>query len=215
VERPHRRRRLVIASLSIGAAAAFTVPTLVSAGATETAGQQAATSEPTRSAAVERPTPTTSTAPTSTSSPAEAPTPDPVDAPQIAPAPPVVADPAPTADAPAPIVETAPPAPAPEEVPVVEEPATTGTLTVEVAAAPGATRQVSLRTAAGDHVAGPVVVDGTPITFADIPAGDHDLFVEHFADGGGTFLTRTPITIAAGSDLLATCDAETLDCTVD
>lgn len=216
MERP--RRRLVIASLSIGAAAAFTVPTLVSAGAAESAVDEAATFEPVRSSTTERSamTSTTSSTTSSTAAPAT-PAPAPVEAPQVTPAPPVLAEPAPTTSAPAPAavaVEPASPAPATEEVPVVEEPAGTGTLTVEVAAASGATRYVSLRTATGDLVAGPVTVDGEPITFADLAPGAHDLFVEHFADGGGTFLTRTPMTIVAGSDLLATCDAETLDCTL-
>lgn len=211
MERPRRRRRLVIASLSIGAAAAFTVPTLVSAGATDRAGDHGAPSVPSRSFAADRPTTTTST----TTSPATSST----AAPTSAVAAPVVAEPAPSAPEPV-AVEPTPPAPAAdevpvaEEVPVVEEAAATGTLRVDVAAASGATRYVSLRTVAGDVVAGPVTVDGSPITFADLTPGDHDLFVEHFADGGGTFLTRTPLTIAAGSDLVATCDAETLDCTL-
>ena len=217
MERPRRRRRLVIASLSIGAAAAFTVPTLVSAGATDSAGDRGDTSVPSRSFAADRPTTTTSTTTSPATSSTATPTtsvPAHVEAP-AAPALPVVAEPAPATSAPEPLaVEPTPPAPAGEEVPVAEEPAATGTLRVDVAAASGATRYVSLRTAAGDVVSGPVTVDGSPITFADLAPGDHDLFVEHFADGGGTFLTRTPLTIAAGSDLVATCDAETLDCTL-
>ena len=220
MERPRRHRRLVVASLSIGAAAAFTVPTLVSAGATQSAGDPVAASVPDRSSEAEGPGTTSATIGTAspTTSPTAAPTtsaPVPVETPQVAPAPPVAAEPGPTTTAPAPVaVEANPPAPVAEEAPVVEAPATTGNLTVEVGAASGATRQVSLRTTAGDLVGGPVTADGNPITFSDLAPGDHDLFVEHFADGGGTFLTRTPITIAAGSELLATCDAETLDCTV-
>ena len=217
MERPRRHRRLAIASLSVGAVVAFTVPTLVSAGPTESAGEETATSVPNRSPETEAPSTTSGTTGSDTSTTA-APTtsaPLPVEAPQVAPAPPVVAEPAPTTSAPAPTpVEAAPPAPVAEEAQVVEGPATTGSLTVEVAPASGASRQVSLRTAAGEPIAGPVTVDGGPITFADLTPGDHDLYVEHFADGGGTFLTRTPITIVAGSELLATCDAETLDCTV-
>ena len=216
MERPRRHRRLAIASLSIGAAVAFTVPTLVSAGSTERAGEETPTSAPDRSSETEAPsTSVTAAAETSTTAAPTTAAPLPVEAPPVAPAPPVVAEPAPTTSAPAPVpVEAPPPAPVAEEAPVVDAPATTGTLTVDVARASSATRQVSLRTEAGDPIAGPVTVDGGPITFADLTPGDHDLFVEHFADGGGTFLTRTPITIDAGSELLATCDAETLDCTV-
>ena len=153
MERPRRHRRLAIASLSIGAVVAFTVPTLVSAGPTESAGGQVSTSVPDRSSGAVRPsttsvatasetTTTTTTAASATSAPL------PVEAPQVTPAPPVVAEPAQTTSAPAPVaVEAAPPAPVAEEAPVVDEPATTGTLTVEVAPASGASRQVSLRPA--------------------------------------------------------------------
>lgn len=89
-----------------------------------------------------------------------------------------------------------------------------GSIRVEVAAADGASRSVSLQRADGTPVSGPVEVTGDPITFDDLEAGTYDLFVEHAADGGGTFLTRTVIDID-GDAAVARCDAETLDCTVD
>lgn len=86
------------------------------------------------------------------------------------------------------------------------------TVTVQVDPAPGATRLVSIRTAAGAPVA-TVTVTGEPLVF-ELEEGTFDLFVEHLWDGGGTFLTRTPITTTAGRALTVACDADSLDCTV-
>lgn len=120
------------------------------------------------------------------------------------------------APAPAPepmVVEAAAPV-TPAAAPAVEEDMTsTGTIHVHVATTEGASRSVSLKTADGALVGGPVAVDGSRITFSDLADGTYDLFVEQTADGGGTFLTRTTL-VASGDEIVVTCDAESLDCTV-
>ena len=112
-----------------------------------------------------------------------------------------------------PIVPAAPAAPAPR----VAEPAapaarTTGSITVHVGTADGATRTVSLQTPDGDAVGERTTVTGDPISFADLGPGTYEVFVEQVADGGGTFLTRTVVTVAAGEDRAVTCHGESLEC---
>ena len=102
------------------------------------------------------------------------------------------------------------PAPTPDEEPAV---ASTGTIHVDITTTEGATRTVSLRSADGTLVAGPVAVEGTPITFGGLDDGTYDVLAEQRFDGGGTFVTRTVVDVAGGETTL-TCDAETLDCTV-
>lgn len=147
------------------------------------------------------------------------PTPGPRTAPIVAPetedavsdAPDVQVTPTP---APEPTLVEAPAPVTPAPAPVVEETVTnTGTIHVDVATTEGASRSVSLETADGSLVGGPVAVDGSRITFSDVADGTYDLFVEQTADGGGTFLTRTTL-VVAGDDIVVTCDAESLDCTV-
>lgn len=144
------------------------------------------------------------TEPAETAVEAVAPAPVPP-APVAAPTPP----PAPAPDAPAPAAP-APEAPAPEAPAVV---IAAGTVHVDVAPAAGTTRSVSLKSADGSVVGGPVTVDGNRITFADVADGSYDLYVEELADEGGTYLTRTTLQVSGG-ELVVSCDAETLDCAV-
>lgn len=122
----------------------------------------------------------------------------------------VPVEPAPSAPDVTPVAPAPNPAPAPSPAPAL---ASSATLHVEVATTDGATRTVSLRTAAGELAGGPVTVDGSTISFTDLAPGTYDLFVEEFADGGGTFLTRTPLDLGAGDERVARCDPDSLDCT--
>lgn len=124
---------------------------------------------------------------------------------QVAPTPAPAPEPAPAPVAPAP---TTPPEPV-----VEEDMKSNGTIHVDVATTEGAHRSVSLETADGSLVGGPVAVDGSRITFSDVPDGTYDLFVEQTADGGGVFVTRTTL-VASGGEIVVTCDADSLDCTV-
>ena len=135
---------------------------------------------------------------------AEAPVPEPP-APAAVPAAPVVV-PVPAAP------EAAPAAPAETPAAAPAETRSTGTITVQVSTADGATRTVSLQTPSGDPVGERTTVTGDPITFADLAPGTYELFVEQVADGGGTFLTRTIITVGAGQDHVVSCHAESLEC---
>ncbi len=216
-----RRSRTILATAAIVGITLVAAPQWAS-------GAPAATDDPTTTAVTIAPTtPTTLTATTATDAedPA-APTSAPVTVAPVAPvAPaPTVADPDTTTDtalstdtgdeAPttAPTTTTAattaPAAPAPQA-----ERAATGTVQVDVDVAEGADRFVTLQRAGGGDVVGRVAVDGTPVRFEDLPAGDYDVLVEQFYADGATFLTRTPVAVDGGSVELR-CDAETLDCTI-
>ncbi|MGK2928820.1 MAG: hypothetical protein ACSLFO_04510 [Acidimicrobiales bacterium] len=112
----------------------------------------------------------------------------------------------------------APTTPAPTTPPPVlaEEPAVmiTGTIHVDATATEGAARTVTLRSADGSLVAGPVTIDGNRITFEGLDDGTYDVLAEQFFDGGGTFVTRTIIDVAGGGETVVACHPETLDCTV-
>lgn len=120
-------------------------------------------------------------------------------------APPATPEPAPTTPAPT------TPAPVQAEEAAVT---TTGTIHVDATTTEGATRTVSLRSAGGSLVAGPVTIDGNRITFGGLDDGTYDVLTEQFFDGGGTFVTRTIIDVAGGGETVVACHPETLDCTV-
>jgi hypothetical protein len=125
--------------------------------------------------------------------------------------PPAVVDELPVVVPPSPIVP-APPAAVPADQPAAPEARTTGSITVHVGTVDGATRSVSLQTPEGDPVGDRATVTGAPISFDDLAPGTYELFVEQVADGGGTFLTRTVLTVAAGEDRAVSCHGESLEC---
>ena len=108
---------------------------------------------------------------------------------------------------------TAAPAPPPPAPPTTTAPQrTTGSITVELAAADDADRSVSLKTTAGKVIAGPVTATGDPIVFDDLAPGTYDVQVDQVHDDGATTATRTTVTIEAGEDAVLRCDSDTLDC---
>lgn len=210
------RQRLALTAAVVGAAAIIAIPQWVAAGSGAPAGgtdSAAATtttlapppptdagSTPTAPAAVA--TTTTAAPPLAAAAPtAPAPAPSPVPAPHVADGP--ASGPVEALEAPS--VEASVEAPVPDA---------SGALTVHVAPVEGATRLVTLRRADGTPVAGSLTVTDGPVKIGDLGAGGYELLVEHFANGGGAFVTRTPITIAAGADVHATCHTESLDCAV-
>ena len=202
-------RLSIAAGLALGLAVC-TAPQWIS-GASADDGTAPVAPEPTRIVSVEDqlwPVDLHELTPATTAPPAVAPV---APAAEVDGAPVVQVTPEP-APAPAPAPEpaaTTEPAPAPAEADAV----TTGTVHVDVAAVDGASRSVSLKSVDGALVGGPVPVDGTRITFSDLADGTYDLVVEQVADGGGVLLTRTTVTVS-GNELVASCDADTLDCTV-
>jgi hypothetical protein len=93
-----------------------------------------------------------------------------------------------------------------------------GSVTVHVAPVEGATRSVSISNAEGRRAGGPATVDGpanvhTAIHFVDLPAGTYDVFAEQIHDGGGSFLTRTPVEVS-GDRVTVRCTGDDLGCAV-
>jgi hypothetical protein len=210
---PSHPRRLAIATVTAVAGLALVAPQWVSATpAAPPAESVPAASAPAIADTPSRPTLPEVAGPVASATPVAAPAE--VEVPQVAAAPvpaphPVVAESPP---APAPPVVPAPPAVAQTPEPAAPAARTTGSLTVHVSTAEGATRTVSLQTPAGDAIGERTTVTGAPITFADLAPGTYELFVEHLADGGGTFLTRTVLTVAAGEDRAVSCHDESLEC---
>ena len=209
---PSHPRRIAFATVTAVAGLALAAPQWVSATPAEPVGEPVlpAASASASADALSGPTLPEIAASVARTTPVAAPAE--VEVPEVPAAPVPVAVVVEAPAAPAPPVLTAPPAVAAAAEPAAPEARTTGSITVHVGTAEGATRTVSLQTPTGDAVGERTTVTGAPITFADLAPGTYELFVEHLAVGGGTFLTRTVLTVAAGEDRAVSCHGESLEC---